>query len=207
MTRLRWSGVSVSLAALLVLSLGAPAGAQKSRTPSTMSGSDKAEAICGGVADVIWELTDVHWHKGEYSHIVHLCRMMAAARPRFVEAYANAGWLLWSMNRDAEAVAFYQQGIQANPHTFYLYDELGTYYYNHKRDWANAARVYEKAAEFKDCPPVTLHMLAHAYERNGQLEKALAVWKRAATLPENAPAKRNIERVQQLIKKKGGQKN
>ena len=43
-------------------------------------------------------------------------------------------------------------------------------------------------------------MLAHAYERTKQLDKALKVWERAAAIPGDQPAKVNLERVRRLMK-------
>jgi len=121
----------------------------------------KVDAIAGAVFDNLVEVTDMHFHKGEYNHIVNLSRMIVGARPQNVEVYADAAWLLWSMNRDAEAVALNQQGAEANPHTYFMFDELGQYY-TRKRDWPHAVEYYEKAAACSDCPDMTVHGLAHA---------------------------------------------
>lgn len=175
---------------------------QAKKTAASAGGAAVTDAIADDVANRLVVVTDMHWHKGEYNHIVNLSRMIVAEQPDNVEVYANAGWLLWSMKRDDEAVALYKQGAAANPRSYYMYDELGNYYYTRKKDWRSASVYFEKAAECKDCQPQTLHMLAHSYERAGRLEKALATWKRAATRKNNpaaGAAVRNMQRVQRLI--------
>jgi tetratricopeptide (TPR) repeat protein len=204
MIRFRHGRTIAALAALLAC--GAGAQAQK----TGLTGAQKADAILNAVMDRLAEAADAHWHKGEYNHIVNLSRMRLAADPANVELYSDAGWLLWSMKRDNEAVALYQQGLKANPDTYFMYDELGMYYMEHKKQYPEAVKYYEKAVACKDCPPPTLHMLAHAYEKNGQLDKALDVWKRAIALPDNpnlGAAKRNLERVQQLLQQQGSPKS
>ena len=188
------------MAATPVLAQNAAAGPSK----SVLSGEKRADAINDAVLASLAEITDLHWHKGEYNHIINLDRMIIAGRPDHLDAYANAAWLLWSMNRDAEAVALYQQGLKANPKTAFMYDELGHYYYNRKKDYATAIRYYEKAVTFDDCPDFTYRMLAHSYERNKQLDKALAAWQRAVEkFPESQPAKNNLNRVKQLVEQRG----
>ena len=199
MTRMIHRAVIASMVAGLAMT---SALGQGKTTAAAPSGAAIAEAIADSVVHRLDDITDLHWHKGEYNHIVNLDRMIVAEHPDHVEAYANAGWLLWSMNRDDEAVALYKQGIAANPRSYFLYDELGNYYYNSKKDWRTAIDYFEKAAACSDCAPQSLHMLAHSYERAGRLEKALATWKRAATRRDNptaAAAARNLERVQKLI--------
>lgn len=182
-----------------------PAKAVKSggTTSAALSGPQKVDAMVAGVFDNMHLVTDMHFHKGEYNHIVNLSRMAVAANPDDVTMYSDAGWLLWSMDRDDEAVALYKQGIKANPDSFYMLDELGQYYYNRKKDWPQAVAYYERAAEKPDCEPITLHMLAHAYEKNKQLDKALATWKRVLKHNDAGPARVNYDRVQRLIASSG----
>lgn len=180
--------------ALLAAVLTSPAHAQKG---AAMEGKAKADAILYRVFDNMNPATDAHFHKGEYNHIINLDRMVIGAIPDRMNAYEDAGWLLWSMDRDPEAIVIYEKGIKANPNTFYMYDELGLYYMTRKKDYSRAITYYEKAARFANCPQPTFHMLAHAYEKTKQLDKSLAVWKKLADKGD-APAKVNYERVKRL---------
>lgn len=164
------------------------------------AGQDRADQITEMVLDRLLVVADAHFHKGEYNHIVNLSRMILSARPEELEIYATAGWLLWSMDRDQEAVALYEQGLKANPKTSFMYDELGQYFFIRKKDYRKAAEYYEQAVKFPDVQRLTVHQLAHSYERSGQLDKCLAVWERAAQDPDNPAAKRNLERIRQKVR-------
>jgi tetratricopeptide (TPR) repeat protein len=191
----------IALSIFFCLALAGATAAQ-SRTPKSaaVSPSSKVEAIVNEAVINLWKHVDHHWHEGEYRHIVNLCKVIATARPDAVEAYSNAGWLLWSMDADDEALALYEQGLKANPSIYEMYDELGFYYFNRKRDYARAIPYYEKALQFKDCKPFTIHMLAHAYERTKQMDKALKAWERAAAIPDNATGRTNLERFKRKMK-------
>jgi tetratricopeptide (TPR) repeat protein len=182
-----------------------PAPKSKAGAPAKpVSGAAKVDAMLGAIFDNMHVVTDMHFHKGEYNHIVNLSRMAVAANPSDVDMYADAGWLLWSMDRDAEAVALYEQGIKANPNSYYMLDELGQYYYNRKKDWPRAITYYERAARKPDCSEITLHMLAHAYERNKQLDKALATWERVLKHNDAGPARVNYDRIKKLMASRRG---
>jgi tetratricopeptide (TPR) repeat protein len=200
--------LAASVVALFIVVMGVGASAQPHKSRSStkkqgeLSSPDSVDYIVDGIVDQLRVQTDRHWHKGEYSHMINLYRMEIVAHPDNVDAYSSAGWLLWSMDRDAEAVAMYEEGIKANSDSFYMYDELGQYYFQRKKDYPRAIVYYEKAVGFKDVPFVTLHMLAHAYEKTRQYDKALAIWKRTlATFPDDQPAKVNLERVKRLVGK------
>lgn len=190
---------------LCLFVIGSPALGQKTGAPPALSGEARAEAMTQQIVNQLRIAQDRHWHKGEYCHIVNLARIIAASDPHDLENYSQAGWLLWSMDRDADAVAMYKQGIAANPHTYYMYDELGWYYYNRKKDAANAVVYLQKAVEQPDCRAQAFHTLAHAYEKLGNLQKARDTWARAVALADNPtrPAARvNLERVTRLLKQK-----
>jgi tetratricopeptide (TPR) repeat protein len=187
----RFGMTTFALAAMCIIS---PAGA-------FVRGMDDGEAQADAIADEITNnlivASDAHWHKGEYNHVVNLLKMVVAGQPDNLEAYGNAGWLLWSMNKDQEAIALYEQGIKANPKSYYMYDEMGFYYYNRKKDYPKAIQYFEKSVKSPDVKPMSLHLLAHAYERTGQLKLSLQTWERAAKIsgPQNGAAKANLERV------------
>jgi tetratricopeptide (TPR) repeat protein len=194
-----FSSLALSIVLLIGIVGSAASQASKAKNPQT-SDLSQVEAIIDEAVTRLWKQSDKHWHEGEYRHIVNIFRVITMARPDSMEAYTNAGWLLWSMNEDDEAVALYEQGLKANPDSYAMYDELGFYYFNRKRDYPRSISYYEKALTFKDCQPFALHMLAHAYEKTHQLDKALKTWERAAEMPDNAPARANLERIKRKMK-------
>ena len=180
-----------------------PAHAQSGQQSATLSPA-RVELMLDELVTLLVTASDAHWHKGEYNHNINLTRMVVVGRPDLVDMYANAGWLLWSMNRDAEAVAFYQQGLKANPNTFHLYDELGQYNLRRKKDYAAAAKYYAQAVKFSDVKPQTWNAYAHALEKSGQINKALKAWEKAASYPNNVAAAPNLARVRNIIRQRGG---
>ncbi|HSV72628.1 MAG TPA: tetratricopeptide repeat protein [Chthonomonadales bacterium] len=188
--------VLLAVAAVLLLVV-APASGQQ--PPPRIGGLAMADAVTEDVIGRLWLMTDRHYHAGEYNHIVHLCKVVYAGDPGHKEAFSNAGFLLWSMGRSAAAEAVYRQGLAANPNSFFMYDELGTFFAKRKKDFRRALPYYERAAEFADAPMPTLHMLAHCYAQTNQPEKELATWRRAAKIPSNAVARRHVERLERLL--------
>ena len=182
-----------------------PAQAQNQKTLPTDS-QVRVEVMLDDIATKLGAAADAHWHKGEYNHNINVTKMVVSARPDLVDMYANAGWLLWSMNKDAEAEALYREGLQNNPNSYFMYDELGQFYFMRKKDFAIAAKYYAKAVTFKDARPQTWNALARSYEKSGQMASALKTWEKAATFPENLAAKPNLQRVRAIVKQQGGTK-
>lgn len=157
-----------------------------------------ADAIVAAACDRMSAITDAHWHKGEYNHIIRLCRVVVSGEPDAITAYSDAAWLLWSLGRDSEAVQLYEAGLKANPATYQFYHEIGYYYFNHVKDYRKALGYLEQAVSKPDCPVFVLHILAHSYERLGDGARAIATWQKAADDPRN-PARptalRNLQRI------------
>ena len=195
---------------------GAPAGAQGAhRKPPKVSFSNRArpaspkvgaqplrhatqeelvEAVLGETANRLWDQADAHFHVGEYNHAVSLCRIVVQADPHNMEAFTTSGWLLWSTGRNEEAEAFLQEGIAANPGTYYMYDEMGIYWLIERKDPQSALPYYEKAVKY-DCPFQTWHSLANCYEKTGQWAKAVGAWEKASLFPNNLVAIGRLKRA------------
>ena len=142
--------------------------------------------------------TDAHFEKGEYNHTINLNRIVAQGDPHNMDTYADSAWLLWSTDRPTEAVTFLKQGIAANPNTYYLYDEMGELYWLDLKEPVKAIPYYQKAVQF-DCPFFTWNSLAHCYEKTGQMENAVATWKKASRYASNVVAQINLKRVEKSM--------
>lgn len=188
---------------VLVLAFVGLCSAATAQAGKSAGGSGLADAITASAVNRLWATTDRHWHEGEYNHIIHLCKIVTAGDPEHVEAYSNAGWLLWSMDRDDEAAAIYEDGVKNNRKTYYMYHEAAYFYTQRKKDWKKALIYLEPMAKCKDVTMPGMHMLAHAYEKTGQPLKALEIWKRAAEDTENGAARHNLNRLQKQLATKG----
>ncbi|MDD3725957.1 MAG: hypothetical protein PHI44_01995, partial [Candidatus Ratteibacteria bacterium] len=83
-----------------------------------------------------------------------------------------------------EQILWYERGInflkKGASYNFEKYDvffELGWTYYHKGQDYPNAVKYLEKAAKFPH-PAYVDNVLAHAYELNGQVDKALQQWEK-----------------------------
>jgi len=74
-------------------------------------------------------------------------------------------------------ISFLKKGASYNSEKYDLYFELGWTYYNKGQDYPNAVKYMEKAVKFPH-PAYVDNVLAHAYELNGQVDKALAQWEK-----------------------------
>ena len=148
----------------------------------------------GMVRDLLWEHSDVFWHRGEFERCIAMTRLIVQVDPRDYEAYDTGAWLMQNDFRDDEAEAFLRVGLKNNPDVYDMYFYLGHFLYMHER-YDEAAPVLEKACEF-ETPFFVDHTLAHAYEHAGRVDDALAVWRRMEKIEQDSGVpKRQIERI------------
>jgi tetratricopeptide (TPR) repeat protein len=164
-----------------------------------------ADAILTDAVDQLIEQSDVHFDKGEYNHSVNLLRVVVQGNPRRVDAFADAAFLLWSTGQNDPAIAFLKQGLAANPDDYYMYDELGSFYFMRLKDYPNAVTYYEQAIKFK-CPFFTWSGLAHCYEKLNQWDKAVKTWEQSTNYvtdgTTNATMKHNLARAKAELAKR-----
>ena len=173
------------------------------RQTTAFSQPDLAEAVLSDALEQLWDQRDVHFHKGEYNHIINLGYVIAQGDPRRVDTYGDNAYLLWSTDRNDAAIAFLKQGLKANPDNYYMYDELGTHYLIHLHDAKTATPYFEQAVKFR-CPYTTWHSLAHCYEKTNQWEKAVGAWEKATSYPNDPLARQRLDRARaELAKQKG----
>lgn len=153
-----------------------------------------ADAIAADVLTRIYKQGDEHFHAGEWNHCINLNQIVMEGDPHNVDTYANNAYLLWSSDRDAQAIETLKKGIAANTNSYYMYDELGMYYWLHHKDAVHALPYYEQAVKFK-CPSMTYHGLAHCYEILGHWDKAVEAWQSATGDPRDLVAKVQLKRA------------
>jgi Flp pilus assembly protein TadD len=159
-----------------------------------------AEVVLGEVVDRLWSRGDFYWHEGRYEERVALDRLLIRMEPRFIEPYGTAGWLLDSMDRDEEALDLYRQAVAVAPQRWETHHDLGMFYYQHK-EYPAAANAFRRGTQQQGAPHYVWKMLAHACERMGELEKALAAWEAAARVAPNDPAVApNLQRVRARLR-------
>lgn len=148
----------------------------------------RLQAVFNEVVDRWIVQMDRWWHDGQHEQVINMTYFAIPLDPQNVSLYENAGWLLWSSNRDDEAVALYERGLRHNPNRYDLYYELGQYFFMRKKDYARARQYLEEAIKYP-CEWFVWNTLGHVYARLGEREKALETWqellKRFPMMPVN----------------------
>jgi tetratricopeptide (TPR) repeat protein len=189
-------------ALLLIVAVIAPATPvraedQAQRIPK--ESLEKLEDVFADVANNLRMQSDEYFHEGDYERAISAMRLIAEMDPTDDQAYAVASWLLDSEGKEAEGIALLELGLARNKDRYELYAELGQRYFHMER-YAEAARYFQSALKFKDCPVMYWHMLAHSYEKSGLLEKCIETWQHAGELePGSVVVKNNLERVQKKL--------
>ena len=81
-----------------------------------------------------------------------------------------------------------------NRERYDIHFELGWTYYHKGQDYANAVKYLERAAIFPS-PDYVRSVLAHAYELNGQPDKALEQWEKQLDSSFKTIAERAVSRL------------
>ncbi|MGD9498517.1 MAG: HEAT repeat domain-containing protein [Armatimonadota bacterium] len=115
--------------------------------------------------------TDWWWHAGDYPQILRTLETAVWLDPSYVEGFANAGYLYWSLGRNTEAVATYLRGVQLNPDSWEAHWELGFYHYNAQKRFEKAIPEFARARAL-GAPAVPARMHAHAREHAGRPREA-----------------------------------
>ncbi len=170
--------------------------------PGRVTDAQAANAILANTLNDLFSGCDKHFDHGEYNHVINMSRVVVQGDPHNVEAYSNAAWLLWSTDRTASGLSFLKQGLAANKNNFYMYDELGQFYWLHLHKPALALPYYAQAVKYP-CPMLTWHGLAHCYELTGHLRKSEAAWAHASKIKGDLIAVVQLKRIRALIAHKG----
>ncbi len=175
------------------------------------------------VADLLWLKVDDYWHQGRMEMMLPMMYTVVRLDPHFIDAWAVGAWHL-AYNAGVtvdtleekrafvdKAIEFLQDGIKRNTRHFQLYFELGyTMYFVKLEDYKNAAHYLEYSRRYR--PPANKwidRMLLHAYERGGELDKALEGWKAYLEKvdPDSDVARRFILQLQAEIAQRDGRED
>src|SRR5207248_3343849 len=137
-----------------------------------------------------------------YEDDIALSYVVIQVRPRFLEPYETASWLIDSNGRHEEAEQLLRQATQVRPDSWDPFFELGQFLYN-KHRYREAIVPLEKAAAKPNCWPKVYHTLGHAYRQVGDLERSLAAWERAKKRePKDGAVNANLNRVRAMLKER-----
>jgi tetratricopeptide (TPR) repeat protein len=114
---------------------------------------------------------------GRYPKFLEMCRHVARIDPYFTQVYYYGGAVLgWNLERLNEAEALLRDGIQQNPQEWRLPMYLAGLAYQKNHDVASLVKFLEAITSAPDCPLMMKGLLANLYKKQGEFEKAQALW-------------------------------
>ncbi len=180
---------------LAASTLAAPNGGDHETKPPPAAKEESA-------VDYMWEKSDEAFHAGDYERAIGLHKGIVAIAPDEVESYGNGAWLMWSLGRGEEAIAFIERGLKANPKNWEMWKEAAQHYGLQKQT-EKERDAYRQAIELapKDEDTQMLRRaFAHAAEKSGDLALAVATWRQLTTdFPTEAVNKNNLARVEKML--------
>ena len=154
-----------------------------------------------GPTDELWRRSDAAFHAGDFAGAVELHRQIVKIDPGDVESYGAAAWLLWSMEKGADADAFIAQGLKSNPDNWEMWQTAGDQY-GLERKPALERDAYAKAIDLagKSAGQMLRRRFAHAAEKAGDLPASAQAWRGLVVdFPDEAINKDNLARVEARI--------
>jgi hypothetical protein len=151
------------------------------------------------VAGLLWVRTDEFFHSGDYDAILPMVRMVTWLDPHQLDVYITGAWHLAYNFTDSNersdrryipaAHKLLEEGDENNPQLYDIAFEMGWQNYDKVKDYVRAEEWFAKAAQRKagdvtgrptqPVPMFVWHMLAHAQERQGHIQDAVTVWRKA----------------------------
>lgn len=157
--------------------------------PTSVTGVIMGAALGGfrGVAaTMLWAKMEELWDSGKGTWLAcqQVMRDVTLLDPHWMEPWKILGWHqaynLYVETKDPaqkgmflyKGLSTLKEGIAWHPETYELYFELGWTYFDRVRDYEKATKWFEAAIQYPH-PEYIERMIAHAYERLPDMDKAL----------------------------------
>lgn len=157
--------------------------------PTAITGVIMGAALGGfqGIAaSMMWMKMEELWDSGRGTWLacLNVMRTVTLLDPHWLEPWKILGWHLaynlYVETKDPAQQAEYlrkgldalKEGISWNPNTYELYFELAWTYFDRVRDYEQATKWFTAALQFPH-PEFIERMIAHAYERMPDIDRAL----------------------------------
>lgn len=167
------------------------------------------------LAAYLWLKTEIYHHElglamspgvvgsanaRKVGEILSICRLVTRLDPHFIQAYDLGYWrLAKSLGKYDEAIAFLREGLEKNPESALLNDDMGQLYFLVLKDCGHAIPYIERASTLNQDKvglSLDLRILGHCYERQNQSNKALQAYQRLLLLnPGDTPAQTGLARL------------
>jgi len=125
-----------------------------------------------------------------FEKIYPLLQTISYTSVHFVPAYSFGALVLVELGYPDEAIKLLNTGIANNPRAFelWLYRDFTIRLFRNK-EYKKAIEGMETALKIKDYPPALERILAYAYEKDGQIGKAIGQWQRVYNSTEDPAIK------------------
>lgn len=178
---------------------GKPAAAVSA---SAVASQSRLDEIWDHVDNRVIRQMDIWYDDGEFPTIVSLLKVQYAYAPDDYDTATNLGWMQENIELWSDAKETYRSFKDAHPTDGDAAFPLGWIYYQHEKDYAKAAEIFEASLKYNPRPN-TYRMLASSYEKQKKYKDAIRIWElQLKRWPDELPAKANIKRVKA---KMGGQ--
>lgn len=158
------------------------------------------------MVDYFWRKSDDAFHAGDYERAIGLHKAIVVLAPDDTESYGVGAWLMWSVGRGDDALAFLQTGLKENPENSEMWD-VAAQQYDLQKKFADSKNAYANAVKF--APPGENSMMlrrryAHALEHAGDLKGSLEIWRGLVKdFPADVVNKNNLARVEKNVAENG----
>lgn len=191
-------GLLVTVALLCGTGLGWTATTEDLKPLPAAEAEKRTDETRDFLIDLMAAKIDRLWHAGKHAECTHLSRQTVELDPHDTDAWTDLGWTLANLNRDAEAVEAYREGVAANPGNYDIHQHFGMFYERRKK-YDLAVEQFRLAAQ-NGAPRVWQHMLPKTLERLGKKQEALDEWKALVErFPNDQHAKDEIKRLEKEL--------
>jgi tetratricopeptide (TPR) repeat protein len=156
----------------------------------------RMNAIWGAVRERVDRQNDKWFDDGDYPRCIQALLIAQPLFPSDYEIATSLGWLLESIQVPDQALAVYSRYRKDNPNDADAAEPEATFYFKRKA-YAKVPPLLEPTLNAAKRPhPNSFRILAHAYERLGQLRDSKRIWELyLESAPNDEAAKRNLSRV------------
>lgn len=136
------------------------------------------------IAGILWVRADAFFDEGNFDAILPIIRLVTYLDPHQLDVYATGMWhIAYNFTDEGSrsdrryvpsSVALGVEGSENNQSTYELYYETG-WLYHHKieDDYDQAVKWFQQAMSKPDVLPARRNIMSNAFQRNGQVDKAL----------------------------------
>lgn len=154
----------------------------------------RQEAIFNAYDSRIVNQIDKWFNDGDFPRCIQILRINHELNPFDYETTTDLGWMLGNIERPDEELQIYIEYRKAYPNYKDAALPEATFYFM-KKMYDRIPPILEPKMDMRPHPN-NFRILAHAYERTGQLEKSKQTWERYLKLnPNDETAKNNLNRV------------